>query len=435
MILDPLLDPGISDKELRRTIYQRIGQDRLRAAVVQCGEIIRPEDDSYFDFLKSRYGYIRRFSPAFLEALHFRSNVDDDPLVSALALIRKLNAAHRSKVPSEAPRAFIPSKWRPYVIDGDGHIDRPYYELCALWKLRDALRSGDLWLESSRRYANPESYLIPQDRWPALRAEVCQEIQAPEDGQVRLGERQAELEALSDRVDRILSDREAKIRMDEDKLVVSPLEGEDRPQSVVELEQLVDQRLPYVELTDLLIEVDARTEFSRHLTHAGGHEPRSPNLKRNLYAAIIAQGCNIGPARMARIAEVPYDQIVWTTNWYLREETLKAAYSAIVDHHHRLPLTRAWGDGAFSSSDGQRFSVTGKVRIAAALPRYFGFGRGVTFYSWTSDQSSQYGSTVIPTTVRDATFVLDGILDNETELDIKEHTTDTAGYTELIFAG
>ena len=37
-------------------------------------------------------------------------------------------------------------------------------------------------------------------------------------------------------------------------------------------------------------------------------------------------------------------------------------------------------------------------------------------------------------TVRDATYVLDAILDNETELAIREHTTDTAGATEIIFA-
>jgi TnpA family transposase len=35
---------------------------------------------------------------------------------------------------------------------------------------------------------------------------------------------------------------------------------------------------------------------------------------------------------------------------------------------------------------------------------------------------------------RDATYVLDGMIDNETELPLFEHTTDTAGYTELIFA-
>jgi TnpA family transposase len=87
-----------------------------------------------------------------------------------------------------------------------------------------------------------------------------------------------------------------------------------------------------------------------------------------------------------------------------------------------------------SSSDGQRFPVAVKTRNATSNPKYFGYGKGLTFYSWTSDQFSQYGSKVIPATVRDATYVLDAILDNETELEILEHTTDTAGYTELVFA-
>jgi TnpA family transposase len=58
----------------------------------------------------------------------------------------------------------------------------------------------------------------------------------------------------------------------------------------------------------------------------------------------------------------------------------------------------------------------------------------VTFYSWTSDQFSQYGTKVIPSTVRDATYVLDEILGNETELPVAEHTVDTHGFTEVVFA-
>ena len=75
-----------------------------------------------------------------------------------------------------------------------------------------------------------------------------------------------------------------------------------------------------------------------------------------------------------------------------------------------------------------------KTQNATALPKYFGYGRGLTFYIWTSDQFSQYGTKVIPATVRDATYVLDEILDNETELAILEHITDTAGYIEIVFA-
>jgi len=39
----------------------------------------------------------------------------------------------------------------------------------------------------------------------------------------------------------------------------------------------------------------------------------------------------------------------------------------------------------------------------------------------------------VTATVRDATHTLDGILDNQTVLPIEEHTTDTHGYTEMIF--
>ena len=41
---------------------------------------------------------------------------------------------------------------------------------------------------------------------------------------------------------------------------------------------------------------------------------------------------------------------------------------------------------------------------------------------------------MISSTIRDATYVLDEILNNETDLTILEHTTDTAGYTDVVFA-
>ena len=82
----------------------------------------------------------------------------------------------------------------------------------------------------------------------------------------------------------------------------------------------------------------------------------------------------------------------------------------------------------------QRFPVAVRSATAAALPRYFGPGRGITAYTHISDQHTAYATKVIVATDRDATCVLDGRLENETELPIVEHTADTAGYTELVFA-
>jgi TnpA family transposase len=428
-----VLDPKVKDAELRRTIYRHIPPAELRDAVEESDRIIRPLDDHYLDFLESRYTYLRQFTPEFIAALAFRAG-SDSTLLPAVDLLRQLNTERRRVLPDEISLEFVPARWRPYVNDNSDPTERRhYFELCVLWELRGALRAGDVWLEGSRRYADPQTYLIPREGWPGLRAEVCREIQAPEDGTDRLREREKELSGLLDRVEALLA-KGGDVRMEGNDLVVSPLEAEQKPESTAELERLIDERLPFVELSELLIEVDGWTRFSDDFEHAGGTEPRSRELRSHLYAAILAQACNLGPIRMARISDLTYQKLAWCTNWYVRDETLKAATTRLVNFQYHQPLSQFWGSGTLSSSDGQRFPVSGKVRMATALPRYFGYGKGVTFYTWTADQFSQYGTKVIPTTVRDATYVLDEILDNETELPLLEHTTDTAGYTELVFA-
>jgi len=119
--------------------------------------------------------------------------------------------------------------------------------------------------------------------------------------------------------------------------------------------------------------------------------------------------------------------LLWCNNWYIREETLQEATNDIVNFQYHQPLSHYWGDG-------QRFEVAVNTQNATPLPRYFGYGRGLTFLTWTSNQYSQYGTLVTPPTTRESTFTLDKILDNETKLQIREHTTDTAGYLDILFA-
>ena len=424
-----VLDPQIADPDLRTQIYKRHPKERLQAAMEESERLMRPPDDNYFDFLTGRYNYVRQFAPAFLSAFTFRANRRGEPLVEAVSVLNRI----KRKVPENTPVDFVPAKWRPYVIDKESKIDRHYYEMCVLWELRGALRAGDIWLEGSRRYANPETYLIPRDQWANMRTETCRLVQVPEQAKARLGERQQELEARLSQFDKGLP-RNSQVRIEKGELIVSPLRAEETPARVSILQQAVQESLPLVELTDLLVEVDSWTHFSRHLEHAGGSEPRTKEQLTHLYAAILAQACNLGITAMAQLADLSFEQLEWCTNWYLREETLRPAVTTVVNYQYRLPLSRNFGGGTLSSSDGQRFPVAVKTRNATALPRYFGLGRGLTFFSWTSDQYSQYGSKVAPSTSRDATYVLDEILDNETELPIVEHATDTAGYTEMLFA-
>jgi TnpA family transposase len=212
-----------------------------------------------------------------------------------------------------------------------------------------------------------------------------------------------------------------------------PLEAAERPPRVEPLEEPLTARLPLLDLPELLIAVDQWTRFSHPLRHLNGREPRRPDFLPVLSAALLAPGCNWGFARMAQMAAIPVDRLAWGTTWYLREDTLHAATDALVNFHHRLPLSQRWGGGTLSSSDGPRLPVAGKNRTVTALRRSF-LSQGLTFYAWTSDQFAQYGTQVVPATIRDAPYVLEAIVDPPTEWSLGEHTTDTAGYTAMVWA-
>ena len=83
------------------------------------------------------------------------------------------------------------------------------------------------------------------------------------------------------------------LRLEEGRIVLSPASMEELPDEVVQLNDLVAERLPRVELAEVLIEVDSWTGFTQFFRHAGGARSRNPDLVRHVYAAILVQACNL----------------------------------------------------------------------------------------------------------------------------------------------
>jgi hypothetical protein len=118
-----VLDPTVRDAQLRQAIYRRIPAERLQKVVEESTRVVRPDEDSGFDFLRRRYGHLRQFIPAFLAAFPFRSHIDPDPLLEAIDLLGRLGEHQGRHLPRRTDVDFVPPKRRPYVIDSQGRID------------------------------------------------------------------------------------------------------------------------------------------------------------------------------------------------------------------------------------------------------------------------------------------------------------------------
>jgi TnpA family transposase len=194
-------------------------------------------------------------------------------------------------------------------------------------------------------------------------------------------------------------------------------------------------RLPHVDLPELLLEVHTWTGFAHEFTHVSDASIRVDDLATSVCAALLAEACNVGLEPLVRrdVPALTRGRLLWVQQNYLRADTLARANARLVDHQTTIPLAQAWGGGEVASADGLRFVVPVRTLNAGPNPKYFGTGRGVTYYTFTSDQFTGFHGIVIPGTLRDSLFILDGLLEHQTSLQPAQVMSDTAGYSDVIF--
>ena len=451
-----ILDEAVPDAEVRRVVFEVEAKENLEQAYEQSGQSMRPEDYNNFDFIEKQYARLRKFLPVAIRILPFTSTLAAKPLLEGIEFLRELDASKIRKLPADVPMGFVDDGWRRAMVveapskngrGKDPSINRRLWELCLAEKIQHALRSSDLHVVGSREHRDWTSYLHTEEAWEARRESWFADWHASTDSDEYL-------ETAADTLDRKLREVAATLK---DNPFASVVDGElklseddkvEIPKSAKELRKKVVALLPRVSLADLLIEVDSWVEVRNHFTNAGqinGHAPGtsprngSPSSRGSLldtcvFAVLIARGCNLPLSRMANASGIPYHNLVHTADWYFGEECIREAIVALVNYHHSLPISSAFGPGTTVMSDGIRFGVSARSLYARPNPRYFGTtGRGVTVYDTTSDQYTSPYVQVIRCNLREAVAVLDGILHHETELPLQESVVDTHGYTESLF--
>jgi len=413
--------------DLGRAVEAAVGWEALAASVDETEKLAAPLDFSNLDQLTSQYSQARQYTPRLLSMLEFKASPRRQSLLRAIETLRPMNRAGQKEVPKDAPREFVPRRWRPYVFQED-KIDRAYYELCVLSELSWGLRSGEVWVPGSRRYLAFDEYLLSREAWktarPAEDVKSCSQY---------LEERRQQLHQGLQKVSQLLAENHLlDVALEDGKLTITPLQA-DVPEEVDLWSDRLYNLLPRIHLTDLFMEVDSWTGFSKCFTHLYTEGPASDCTL--VLAVILSDATNIGLKKMADATPgCSYRRLSWVADWYIREENYAKALAEIVRKQHQVPLAARWGPGTTSSSDGQAFPIATRRPVLAHTNAKYGRDPVVMFYSHISDRYAPFYTKVIGSTVRDATFVLDGLLEHGTDIRIEEHYTDTGGVTEQIFA-
>lgn len=115
--------------------------------------------------------------------------------------------------------------------------------------------------------------------------------------------------------------------------------------------------LPSVDLTELLLEINAHTGFADEFIHVSEANSRAEELTTSICAVLLSEACNIGlePLIKHQVPALTRHRLNWIKQNYLRSETLVRANAKLVDYQATLSLASKWGGGEVASADGMRF--------------------------------------------------------------------------------
>ena len=432
-----ILDTDTSDIDLREEAYKRVSKEQLVESVARVKMLARPSSDEMLDTILSRWRYVRQMLPTLLSKIEFHGMENAAPIIEALDFLRSIEGSRKPDM-SAAPLKVVTKSWTRLVVNSEGLLDRKAYTFCVLQCLRSALRRRDVFVVKSQRYCNPRAKLLSDGAWATQRAAVCRILDLEPTFDKTKQALFSQLNEAYHRASANFKDNAAvriEIKDGKEQLVLTGLDKLPEPSSLITLKRQVKAMLPRIDLPELLLEIDAKTSFTKEFTHISQTGSRVKDLHISICAVLIAEACNIGlePLMRPEVPALTRGRLSWVQQNYIRAETIIRANARLVDAQTRIALAQMWGGGEVASADGLRFSVPVRTINAAPNSKYFGVGKGVTYYNFTSDQVTGFHGIVIPGTLRDSLFLLEGLLEQITSLRPIEIITDTAGYSDVVF--
>jgi len=418
-----LLEAKGDDTSLDAATEAACGWTRLENMVATAAELTDTMAADALAHVVHGYHRFRRYAPRMLRVLDVRNAPVAAPLVKAA----KILAEDQTDAPRQSSFLRRTSKWHRH-LNAQEPDDNRLWEVAVLFQIREAFRSGDIWLPHSRRYADLKQALVPMEA-----AKASPRLTMPFEPEVWLEDRKTRLGEGMNRLARAA--RTGAIpggSIENGVLKLDRLTGT-VPGDVDDMVLDLYGRLPAVRITDLLQEVDDDIGCTEAFTHLRTGVPCRDRI--GLLNVLLAEGLNLGLSKMAEATSShDYFQLSRLSRWHVESDAINRALAMVIEAQTRLPMAQFWGGGVTASSDGQFFPAARQGEAMNLINAKYGSEPGLKAYTHVSDQFGPFATQNIPATVNEAPYILDGLLMNEVGRKIKEQYADTGGFTDHVFA-
>lgn len=324
-------------------------------------------------------------------------------------------------------------------VTNNGKINLFAYKGMLFTKLLSSIKSGDTAVKHSYNYLHIDNYLIPENMWELESDLILQSCGLQQfkniDNILSIYE-----ELISEKFHQInkdyLNGSNKYLKVPKSGRLIIRTDGSNNQQKRNKLAPILSQD-GIVQISNILDDINNITKFTKCLKHHSIKNAKMNSDDKTIYAGIISKGCNHGLTKMANISKgISKNKLDNTINWCFSIENIEQANSKVIGNINKLALPnvyRSCENKSHTSSDGQKFNVGVDSILANYSFKYFGQSQGISVYTFIDDRHVLFYDTILSPGEREAAYVIDGLMSNNVS-NSHIHSTDTHGYSEVIFA-
>ncbi len=407
-------------------------QEQLNQLGAESKRIVKNTD--FYDLLESKSLKLQNRVSEIVKHVQFDDQASNGNLLQSIEYYQKKDG----NVGENPTMDFLDFKEQKILIPPDGKFRVSLYKVLLFLAIASGIRSGALNLKFSYKYRAFDDYLIPQDVWKSNKHNLLKK--AGMTGVQNFTVLKDKLKNVSQEQFRginqnIISENNEYVTIQKDgslKIKTPKLDGKITGESVSD----IFPKNRVISLLEVLFTVNKISQFTDSFEYWQHKYGRKKPDNKIFFAGITGYGCNLGISKTAKIfRNINPHELENTTSWYFNHENIIRANDKILGLLDRLQLPKLFKKDqtiTHTSSDGQKFGIGVDSLNAGYSYKYFGKGKGVSVYSFIDESHRLFYSTVINSAEREAAYVIDGLMHNDVvQSDI--HSTDTHGYSELIF--
>lgn len=434
-----------NDEKQRLSIVNNQITPNLDRWLRACDQYLSTSHNKHIPFMLTRYRNRRTLIFTCLENLSIQACIGNESLLQTWQYIqqhKETKSRYLSLYPeSNSKRAFkiswIGKIWHTLLSPKTSHLNdatyfnKEYLELCLFCYMKEEMKVGDLYIENGAEYSNDADRFIDDTTLQAELPEYGELVQLPTQPKQFVAQLRKELWDLCVEVDKTFPTLE-EAWFDNGVLKLKQVRSPKKKKTNDALDAQLKKHLDRVSIIDVISDTVNWLDLDQHFQPLSGNKRRIPDAKERLVSSLFCYGCNLGPSQTAECLKgLNRHKISWLNLRHANEKQLNKAIEKVINTYQKMEIAKYWGEGQSLSADGTHRKTYEDNLLSQFHFRYR--KKGLISYFLTADNYICLFSHFIPCGIHESNYILDGLSENEIDIDPKNIHGDTHAQTLSTF--